>query len=751
MALCALVLAAGVPAASNAAEAGAPGVAAPAAGEAVTVEDLEALLAALENEAEREKLAAQLRALIAAQKAAEKRPESAGARAIDALSGWVDAASDQITAVAGALVDAPELFRWLGRQIGDREARGRVLTVLVKIVIILGAGLGAGRLARMALSRPRAAIEARTPETGLMRWLLLVARTALDLAPILAFAAVAYAVLPFTDPGAVTRAVALALVNAILLARVALAVARMVLAPQVASLRVVPLSDETAHYAYIWVRRLAKTAIYGYFAAEAALLLGLPEGGHATLLNLLGLLISLMLVTLIMQNRRPVANWIAGSGGAGPGESRLSTIQSLRRILAESWHILAIFYVIAIYLVGALRVEGGFAFVFTATALTLAILVAARLVAGLAGRLIDRAFSVSEDLTARFPTLEARANRYTPILHAVARVVVYGVAALSLMQVWGIDALAWITSEGGQRLVGSAVSIAFVIAAAVAVWEIAGLYIERYLSRLDAESGPAGHASRARTVLPVFRTGLLIVLVVIVSLIVLSELGINITPLLAGAGIVGIAVGFGAQKLVQDVINGLSLILANTIAVGDVVTLGDNSGLVEALSIRHIRLRDLAGNVHTIPLGEVGIILNRTRDFSYYLFDIGVAYKENVDRVIGVLQGIGAELQADAKFGPNILEPLEVLGLDSFADSAVMIKARIKTLPIKQWMVGREFNRRMKNRFDELGIEIPFPHRTVFFGEEGAEEAARFAAAAGVADVAGEAGSTSPESEGNGG
>lgn len=733
---------AGAPAGPAGAEAG--------AAEAVTVEDLETLLSTIENEAEREKLAAQLRALIATNKAAEAEPETAGAQAIQAVSAWVDGLSDQITAVAGAVVNAPELLRWLGRQVADPDARARFFKILVKLVIVLGAGLVAERVVRRALSRPHGAVETRAPETALMRWLLLLARTGLDLAPVLAFAAVAYGVLPFTDPGPVTRSVALALVNAILLARVVMALALMGLAPRVASLRVVPISDESANYLYLWAGRLAKTAIYWYFAAEGALLLGLPKGGHTTLLNLLGLVITLMLVTLILQNQAEVANWIRGGSKAGQAQDRPGTLRTLRGILAEVWHIFAILYVVAVFMVGALRIEGGFAFALRATVLTMVILAAAPLLAGLAQRVVDRFFAVGEDIKARFPTLEARVNRYVPVIHGVTRTLIYVITAFLLVQAWGIDVFAWVASEVTQRLIGSALTIAFVILVALVVWEIAGLYIARYLSRLESENLAAGQVSRAKTVLPLFRNGLLLVLVGFVSLIVLAEIGINIMPLVAGAGIVGIAVGFGAQKLVQDIINGVSLVLANTIAVGDVVTLGDHGGLVEAMSIRHVKLRDLSGNLHTIPFSEVGAVLNRTRDFSYYVFDVGIAYKENVDHVIQVLRRIGAELQADEKFGANILEPLEVLGLDRFADSAVIIKVRIKTLPIKQWMIGREFNRRMKQRFDELGIEIPFPHRTIFFGEEKPDEAARLAAAAGIAARPSEAASTSSEGEAEG-
>jgi small conductance mechanosensitive channel len=193
----------------------------------------------------------------------------------------------------------------------------------------------------------------------------------------------------------------------------------------------------------------------------------------------------------------------------------------------------------------------------------------------------------------------------------------------------------------------------------------------------------------------------------------LSQIGIDIGPLLAGAGIVGLAVGFGAQTLVKDIITGMFILLENQIAVGDVVKIKDYAGLVEALTIRTIRLRDLNGNVYIVPFSEVTSVENMTKDYSRFVFDVGVSYHADIDRVMEVLKEVGADLQNDPAFKSEILLPLEILGLERFEASAVIIRARITTRPIKQWDVAREFNRRMKKRFDELGIEFPFPQRTV--------------------------------------
>lgn len=164
----------------------------------------------------------------------------------------------------------------------------------------------------------------------------------------------------------------------------------------------------------------------------------------------------------------------------------------------------------------------------------------------------------------------------------------------------------------------------------------------------------------------------------------------------------------------QDIITGIFILLENLIAVGDVISVADKDGLVEALTIRTVRLRDVAGNVHTIPYSSIGPITNKTRDFSYYVFDVAASYREDIDGVMNELATIGQEMMQEPQYASLILEPLEILGVDSFASDSVMIKARIKTLPSKQWVVGREFNRRIKKRFDQLAIEMSSPRLSIY-------------------------------------
>jgi small conductance mechanosensitive channel len=240
---------------------------------------------------------------------------------------------------------------------------------------------------------------------------------------------------------------------------------------------------------------------------------------------------------------------------------------------------------------------------------------------------------------------------------------------------------------------------------------IAGAMVRRNGDRSEAVE------KRAATIDGLLRKTASVIIWTVAILMALKELGFDVGPLLAGAGVAGLAIGFGAQNLVRDIVSGFFMFMENQIRINDVAVINGTGGLVEEINLRTTVLRGLDGTVHVFPNGTITTLSNMTMKFSYYVFDMGVAYKEDTDRVVAVMKEVADQLRKEEEFAPMILEPLEVLGVDQFADSAVVIKARIKTKPIKQWAVGRELNRRFKKRFDELGIEIPFPHVSLYSGE----------------------------------
>lgn len=244
----------------------------------------------------------------------------------------------------------------------------------------------------------------------------------------------------------------------------------------------------------------------------------------------------------------------------------------------------------------------------------------------------------------------------------------------------------------------------------------------RIASRLDDREA----AKRAETLGRVFRYLVAVVVSLIAGMLVLDQLGVSVAPILGAAGVVGLAVGFGAQSLVKDYFTGFFLLLENQIRQGDVVKLGDHAGLVEEVTLRYVQLRDYDGNVHYVPNGEITTVVNMSRGFSQAVMDIGVAYREDVDEVMAVMRRVGQQMRADEAFGPRIIDELEIAGVDNWADSAVIIRCRFRTMPLEQWGVRREYLKRLKAAFDAEGIEIPFPHVTVYAGQDRAGKAPAF-------------------------
>jgi small conductance mechanosensitive channel len=271
---------------------------------------------------------------------------------------------------------------------------------------------------------------------------------------------------------------------------------------------------------------------------------------------------------------------------------------------------------------------------------------------------------------------------------------------------------AWLTTSGIKVL---GILIALVILSQMSKW------IVKWLEKFIPEKDPLQAAEakkRAHTLGNTLRHTLLIVISFIGLLMILGELGIQLGPLLATAGIGALAIGFGAQSLVKDVISGFFIILENQYRIGDAIEAAGVSGLVESVSLRRTVLRDLEGKVHTIPNGEIKIVSNLSKEWARSVLDVGISYREDLNKVTELLKQIGRELSAEEPWKGAILEPLQILGVEQFGESQLLIRVIVKTIPLKQWEVGRELRRRIKNRFDEKGIQIPFPHRVLIWGEK---------------------------------
>ena len=477
---------------------------------------------------------------------------------------------------------------------------------------------------------------------------------------------------------------------------------RMMLSPNSTSLRLLHMSDASAAYLVRWSRRFLSVAIFGYAFDQTGLLFGMNDQLHDALLKVFGLVLHIFALIVVLQCRRKVARRLRAPKGAH------GVWAVARNRLAEVWHVIAIFYIVAVWLVAAFEVRNGFSVLWHYFIIAMAVLAIARLISIVLLGALDRSLHLTPETLARYPGLDSKTRRYQPALRVLINGTIVVVAWVVLLQLWGvpIDTVIRRGSLGGRMVFALATS-ALVILLAVVVWETTNAMIEGHLARLAREEQYA-RSARLRTLLPMLRTTLMVVIFVFAGLMVLSQVGVNTAPLLAGAGVVGIAVGFGSQKLVQDVITGLFLLLENTMQVGDMVSLASLTGTVENLSIRTIRLRATDGSVHMIPFSSVTTVTNQTRDYSYAVLDVTAGYNEEPDHISEVLRGVAAEMKEDAYWGSTLEGEIDVMGVDKFLDNAWVLRARIKTQPPKRWAVQREFNRRLKYKFDELAIESPF-------------------------------------------
>ena len=304
-----------------------------------------------------------------------------------------------------------------------------------------------------------------------------------------------------------------------------------------------------------------------------------------------------------------------------------------------------------------------------------------------------------------------RTRRVTQVTWAAFETGLVLAAFFALAAIWGFDLLGWLTAGLGQQVVESVVRIAILAVATFAAAELATLLVNRLLARMAArkEAGVRREA-QLNTIGPLLHGVARGAIIIIGLMMILAEVGLEIGPLLAGAGVIGLAVGFGAQTLVKDFLTGIFLISEDIVAVGDVVEISGSSGVVEQMTIRTIRLRALDGTLHVLPYGEAQIIHNMTKVFSYHVVELGVSYESDIDKAFEVMAQVVDDMRADPDLAPRILEPLEVMDVSALADSGVVLRARIKTPPGAQWGVGRAFNRRIKTAWDAAGVEIPYPH-----------------------------------------
>lgn len=672
---------------------------------AITADQARNLLSTLENESERQDFIDNLRALVDAQEAVEEKQDRRS-DLVGAIAARLAAIDAQVSVLAGELDDGSAMLAWISNQFSSSALRQVWIGTSLQIALIIGVSVVAW-LGLMAVVRGQLAKLERRRDGGWgERLLLALGRMMLLALPVAAFGAAAYLTMMLVAPDEIARVICVAVVNAMILVRLIMVACRSLLSPLSPTLRPLPFSDEQAAYLFVWVGRFAVIGVYGFFLIDLLGALGLPEGSAALLLRVVGLMLTAMAVIVVLQSREAVSNWIRSHPQGG--SARL-----LRQRLADIWHVLACLAVIAIFIVWSLDVQGGFVFLARGFGVTAVAMFVALFASTVLRRGVERLFHLGEEMQARFPGLERRANRYVTVITVILTVLIWLFAAIVALQGWGVGTFGLFTTPEGAEIVSRLLAVAIVSVIAVIIWELGDGLIARTLSGTDLHP----LSPRLQTLLPLARNALLIAVCAVAAITVLAEIGVNIGPLLAGAGVVGIAIGFGAQALVKDIITGAFMLFEDQFSIGDWIDTGSKSGGVESISIRTVRLRDLDGYVHTVPFGEITALTNMMRDFGFAVIDVGVAYKENTDNVLEVLRQVDAEIREDPEIAERLVDELQIMGVTELGDSAVTLRVRVKTIAGFQWGVRREYLRRIKLKFDEVGIEIPFPHMTVWFGE----------------------------------
>jgi small conductance mechanosensitive channel len=527
----------------------------------------------------------------------------------------------------------------------------------------------------------------------------------LALLPILAFAGTAGGLLATAIIATKsTRQIITAAGNAYLFWRFSSEILRFLFAPRSPELRLIHTTDKRANWVVRAVSIFVITIAAGIFAVVSAEILGLSHDGALVIGRLIALAAHIEVAVFIWQSRHIVARWIRGK----PNDATIAF--GIRPRLAAIWHFIALFYVLALWVAYAGGIHNAFGVLLRIVLVFVGALIAARLVWLGFTTLLDHALDDSEEAARPHPTLRARVRAYRGLVKFVARIVILAVVLVFMVQGWGINIVPWLMSDALSRsLLHAAIAIIVTIALALTLWELANGLIN---SRIDSLSsaGKARQASRLRTLLPMIKATIGVILFLTAALICLSQIGVNLVPLLAVSGVAGIAIGFGSQKLVQDIITGLFLLLEDAMQVGDTVTLASMSGTVERLSIRTIRLRGGDGSINIIPFSAVTTVTNQTRDFGIAQISVQVAYDEDLDHVMKVLTDIGKQMRAEPQWGALMRDDLQIFGLDQFGASALVITGQIRTGPGQLWPVRREFYARVKARFEAENIEIPYTY-----------------------------------------
>jgi small conductance mechanosensitive channel len=412
-------------------------------------------------------------------------------------------------------------------------------------------------------------------------------------------------------------------------------------------------------------------------------------------------------IIFIINRRRGVQRLLTDTRGEEARDGKLHKVVGAR--IAANWHLLGLLIVVG-HLVSRLFGIGGGSFIGRALVTLAAVTVVLALTYALSGGLAK----LASTMHAGKGGLARRLTwRYLGLARQLLRIVAAALMLIVALRIWNFDAVDWFSSGLGLAIARPILSIASVLLVGWLSWVTMDTCVDYALLPKDNSGRARDHSTRARTLLPLLRNFAFVVLVVLTIIAVLSNLGVNVTVLLGSVSIIGVAIGFGSQQLVQDVITGLFMLFEDTIAIGDTIDTGDRNGTVESLTIRTVRIRDGDGALHTIPFSQIKALKNRSRGLGVYTVKVVVGYDADLDRVMEVMKEVGQSLRDEPQFSGDMLSGLEIWGVDQFTPEGITIMGGLKTRALKQWGVGRAFNLRLKHRFDQEGIPLTPPRPSV--------------------------------------
>ncbi|WP_312367304.1 mechanosensitive ion channel domain-containing protein [Ensifer sp.] len=645
--------------------------------------------------------------------------ETLGKKLADVTRQFAERSVSSLLVFASQLAAAPATLSQLSGEEGEVLARAFRDLALVIVVTY-----GVFAIVRLAARRIDRSFGRRAATAGLLEKTFLIAASALlDVAVVVVAWGAGYlaALTVFGELGRMDFQQTLYL-NAFLMVQLAKVAVRTVLSASAEDLRLLRLSNAAAKRTSRLFALIISILGYGQLVLQPILsqAVSIASGQAASALVALVALVIAVLATVI--NRQAVTDWLLAMPGHSVRHRQL-------RFIAARWHWPVLAYFAFLFFVVLIGPSDRLFSVLAASAQVLAAIIAGLVISDWLAGAIAKGVTLPQNVNDRLPLLEARVNGLVPRFLSLLRLVVLAMVLSLLAAAVGlVDVFAILQSRIGLAFTGAITSVLAIMLVAYACWLALTSWVDY---RLNPAFGSIANA-RETTLLTLLRNAVTIAIVVVSLMFSLSQLGLDIAPLLASAGVLGLAIGFGAQKLVQDVINGVFIQLENAINVGDVIAVGGTTGTVERLTIRSVSLRDVHGAYHIISFSSVDMITNHMRDFSFHVGDVGIAYHEDVEDARAALFDAFDELRADPALDCAILGEMEWFGVQQLADSAVIVRVRIKTMPGQQWAVGRALNGAVKRIFDIRGIELPFPHQTIYFGAGKNGDAPQAAAAMGA-------------------